>query len=258
MSGSSGQLIMSAKERCSLTDFSLVAEQTIAIVALLIGVFHVIKLEKVARVLPTHELQHFPYYVKEVSKLIERAKDEIKVATDFPCYCIFSSPELWEDYKHEIEKAVQKNVEGDKPSIAMKWLNPKQRELLLEEQFKPNIEDVTDNAWKTKSPEVEKRLKHFVKHYAPSDVATPMTAESVTYPQFKDLVESKHISMVSEFPSCRVQELENPLHIYFWIIDKEEAIFAIPNFEDRNQGRGYFTKDESIINGLLSVWERLR
>src|SRR5437016_270035 len=96
---------------------ALVADLTIAIFALSIGVFHVMKLGKVERALPTHELKHFPYYVKEVAELIARAQEEILIASDFPCYCIFSSPELWNDYKHEIEKAVQKSVKGDKPSI---------------------------------------------------------------------------------------------------------------------------------------------
>jgi hypothetical protein len=235
----------------------LVVDLTIAMVALGIGVFHVIKLRKVEQALPTHQLKHFPYYVKEIKKLIARAQDEILIASDFPCYCIFSSPELWNDYKHEIEKAVQKSVQGHKPSIAMAWLNAKQRQALLEEQFKPSMKEIADDDWK-RSPEVKTRLDQFVKLHAPSDGTTPVTGESITYSQFAELVEKKHIDMVSEVQPCVVRELENPLHIYFWIIDGEEAIFAIPNFVDRNQGRGYFTKDESIINGLLSVWKRLR
>jgi len=226
----------------------------LTIVALGLAIWQTFDLKSIRGSLPTRDIGAFPDYVGEITKLLCTAKERIVVACDSPCYCIFSNRQLWSDYKTALEHAKDNCIRNQKvPSLSLIWMDKQCRVAVLREQFKPNLaETATDeerNRWKNNHRD---KLKFFLQ--AEGD---PRDADSLPFEEFEKLVENAHERMISDLRAVGYTPVHRSLHLYFWIVD-DTAIFAIPNYEDRGKGRGFWTRDKNIVNGLQIISERLK
>lgn len=205
--------------------------------------------------LSTKVIGPFPDYVKGIANLLNQATDDltapvggksIVIVCDVPCYCIFSGPNEWLVYRNALETAV---LNREQRPVQIVWMNSDRRQQLLREQFKPSSDDDA-TVWKTDV--VRKRLTLFLERYA-----RDKNANLITYAEFNAIVEHQHAKIITDLQAAELKEHRDRLHLLFWIVDDEEAIFAIPNFADRGRGLGFYIRDKKIIDGLRSIYSRL-
>jgi hypothetical protein len=216
------------------------------IVALAMAIWQTKDLKSITEALPTKDIGAFPTYVTELTKLLESAKNRILIVCDAPCYCIISDYQLWTNYEAAIKKAYANFLKAKKPSISILWMDSECRKSVLQEQFCPDQPD--QPGWKEG---LEEKLQIFLTAVSDQDV------RNLKYYEFEKLVEQAHCLMAASVNKVVGPPLHDTLPLYFWIID-DEAIFAIPNYKDRGEGRAFHTRDMSIVKGLEFISDRLR
>jgi hypothetical protein len=241
----------------------------LTVVALVLAVFQTLDLKSIiarlasqtkritsiADALPTQDIgQPFPGYVKRITELLRTAQERIVIVCDAPCYCIFSDPDLWLDLESALKHAKGRRSRDNKPSISILWMDADCRRRVLREQFSPGPGDtwksgLENDTWKSG---LDKELNRFLR-----DEGSQKTFETVRYKEFEDLVEAAHVKMIDFMNPIPLTILHRTLPLYFWIVD-EQAIFAIPNYKNRGEGRAFQTRDGSIVKGLQFISERLR
>jgi hypothetical protein len=155
--------------------------------------------------------------------------------------------QLWTNYEAAIKKAYASLLRNKKPSISILWMDSDCRKSVLREQFCPDQPD--QPGWKDGLGE---KLEIFL-----NSIGSDQSVKDLRYYEFERLVEQAHSRMAEAVNRVVGQPLHDTLPLYFWIVD-DEAIFAIPNYKDRGEGRAFRTRDKSIVEGLKLISNRLR
>jgi hypothetical protein len=201
--------------------------------------------------LSTKYVDRYPVYVEEITKLLNKANHSIVIVCDVPAYCVFSDPRRWRAYEAALTDALARTAEK-----TVKWLERQLRSELLKEQF--HDDPSQPNAWKATGPGAdEKKMTEFLQRHN-NALQTTYTFANITFADFERLAEADHAAAanaVSQY--TKVVLLRGRLGLMFWIVDGKEAIFAVPNFNDREQGQGFRTTDQRLINAFLAISSRL-
>ncbi|MBZ5551128.1 MAG: hypothetical protein LAO21_00300 [Acidobacteriia bacterium] len=235
----------------------------LAILALAIGVFHVREIEKAAKEvrlqgekardhtialkevkesISTRYIGMFPEYYAEIVSLLERAKQEIIIFCDFPSYGSFSDPRYWLLYRQAIER---KSVNGVK--IELTCLNKSLRSVCLEEQFFEGCHDW--NIWK-QTPINKNRLQSLLDSHRGSPGIVELSKE-----QFLKMLEADEQQALNEtFANATISAIDSNASLYFWLIDKNSAVFAIPSVAEREYG--FSTIDQKLISAFIDMRDR--
>jgi hypothetical protein len=217
----------------------------LAIIALLVAFVHLFELghavsriERVQEGLSTRYLGEYPVFFPKLVNVIRGAQRNIVIACDFPAYGELSQRSTADDYYYAIKKGrAHANVD-------VMFLNPANREKLLEVLFSPN----TWSNWEA-DPSKQASVAELLKFHArPPESVHNRTA-------LLRLLNDVNNETIRDVFLNRASEAVTDMPVYFWVADCREAVFAIANPQDGTE-HGFFTSDKSLIKGLLDIRSR--
>ncbi len=205
---------------------------------------HLSALKNVQREITTKPIGQFPRYLKPIAELLEHAKEEIIILCDFPAYGSFSAHHDFVDYRHALEKVIDKGVK-----VEITCLDSKRRENLVHEQFAE--EENNWKAWRDK-PENGNRIELL---FRGQGMDKPVS--EISFDDFAQALKDEDRQVLTQtFAEARSQQIKAHIPIYFWIVDGDSAIFAIPNYSKRAVEHGFQTHDRNLIVGFKELRER--
>jgi len=200
-------------------------------------------LDAILRTQSTHHEGPFPDYIKYIAELIEKARKEIIILCDFPAYGSFSAHHDFVRYRQAIERKIDEGI-----PVKITCLDAVSRVKLIHEQF--SREEQMWEAWKV-DPQNKDRLQTFVLSH--TDKISP---ESLSPEQFATLVEDEDIQTLTTYKGADVVLTEHYIPFYFWIVDGNRAVFAIPTFSSEAMEHGFSTLDPHLIDGFKGIMAR--
>jgi hypothetical protein len=204
------------------------------------------RLEEMRGSLSTRYIGEFPHYIPNLVDLIRHAHGEVLICCDFPAYGQFSDRLNWLEYSHEIQKKADLGI-----TIRLACLSEEGRLRDHHEQF--SKEEQLWDEWK-KNPQVEAHLHQFLKAHKSN-----LEIKALTMEEFASLLEDTDKHMLDgPFGTAILEEIDGVIPMYFWLIDRIEAIFAIPSFTNRQSEYGFFTSDPRLISALVEMGEHYR
>ncbi len=207
---------------------------------------HEEKLNRIQESLSTKYLDQFPFYLNDIAKLLDRAKQRIFIIVDIPGYGIFSNPNGWLLFKQSIERKVNEGIE-----VSVILYSKEKRIKILKEQFHHKGNEFKE--WINSSimkDKVNKYLQRFGEGFKLSEL---------THESYIQISENAQLKILNEiFSSIDIFETDDFIPIYFWMIDDSEAIFSIPAFTEDATEHGFFTSDQSFIKALIQMRDRYK
>lgn len=230
----------------------------VAFIALLVGFYHVYEIRKqvkelrtqteqaqaharaldiLRRELPTRYIGQFPEYLQQIVDLLDRAQKEIVIFCDVPAYGSFSSPKRFMKYRQKLEDKLADNV-----PVQVTCLNNAGRMKVTRKQFSRTPWD----EW-IKDPKNGEQLKWFLKHHGKTD--------ELSGDEFISLLEEDDEGMLKILrgAGAEVSEVNRDILLYYWLVDNQEAIFAIMVLSEKAIEYGFRTTDQQLINALSEM-----
>ena len=201
------------------------------------------KLEETQRSLSTRYIGEFPEYLPLIVSLIKQAQKEVLVFCDIPAYGHFSDYTNWLEYRYVIEK------QSGKIPVSLTCLNKEWRNKTHDEQF--TEKELAWDEWK-KEAKIREQLQRYLQINSRS-----VNVETLSKQEFADMVEETDNQMLSGvFATCDIMEVAAYIPLYFWLVDKKEAIFTIPSYSNKHSEYGFFTSDPRLISAFIEMKER--
>jgi len=197
-----------------------------------------------AEALSTKFIGEFPNYNKNIAKLISQAKKKVDLFYDVPGYGLVSDHDSAVDIIREIVTKIRKNNEVN---VSISVYTPRMIKKVIFEQ----LSDTDFDEWK-ESENVKPRIIQFLKNYTDGISLSELTMES-----YIEYSAKEHDRIVNtDFKGAEINYIDELIPIYFWMIDKEQAIFSIPTYSEGISEHGFMTKDNPLINALTKMKER--
>ena len=100
----------------------------------------------------------------------------------------------------------------------------------------------------------EHLLKTFLSQQYPDELGS-----LIEYPRFLDMLVATQAKLSSELfgPATRV-EIDSPVTLQVWIVDKKEAVFSIETTAENSLSHGLYTSDPKFVSALYSMAELYR
>ncbi|MEW6130920.1 MAG: hypothetical protein AB1757_28070 [Acidobacteriota bacterium] len=206
---------------------------------------HTTALDEVRRSLSTRYIGQFPEYFPEVVAFLEHAKREIEIFCDYPAYGSFSDPINWLAYRQALERKIQQ----EEVRVNITCLNETSRnKSVIEQFFKPAQ---TWEEWKQDSGNA-KRLEKYLSLHGGAPGFEDLTREYFLEMLKKD--EKRTLEVV--LAGAKIREIDSYVPLYFWIVDRNSAVFAIPSFSERAIEYGFSTTDQKLISAFEDMRDR--
>src|SRR6185295_13442886 len=219
-----------------------IVEIVVGMVAIAMAMIHAQNLKSIVEPSSTRYLADFPSYLSNIAEFLEKATASIVIFCDFPAYGRFSSLQAFTDYKIVLERK-----RGAGVPVHLTCLSPTQRALAIQQQFEKSFEK------KPKSSAFLKLLKRFLDDYG---VATDKPRE-LSPARFSELAEEANTDMIKEvFPRHDCFEVDQPMHIFFWMIDRREAVFSVVSRSEKALEHGFYTRDARLIEAFEAMRTR--
>jgi hypothetical protein len=211
-----------------------------AILALVVGVYHLIEIRRASKALSTRYVGEFPHFLPEIVNLISSARRHITIFCDFPGYGDFSAPAAALDYRHVIERQIQKGL-----TVELLCLDSTARARYAEEQF-----PVSEwSNWK-ENPDRRARVKAFLRAH------TVVDDDKICLADLLKLMEAVDRHTLQTVFLRRARELPIDMPIYFWVADGRRAVLSFPALAEKAVERGFLTSDHALVQALLEIRER--
>jgi hypothetical protein len=185
----------------------------------------------------THYIGNFPEFIPKIVKILAEATETIMIFCDMPAYGVVSDPDGFQQYS----KAIQDRAEDD-VSVRMLHLNGPGRAATRQIEFNDPWEKLSN----------EERVAAFrAKSKETSDGSDPKDA-------FLSLIEECQVETLGSFEEAGVQadETDQIMPLYFWIVDREKAVFALTEFSEEAHEPGFWTRSEKMIRAMEGIFER--
>lgn len=220
----------------------------LGIVALGVGVYHVVEIRRalanlrvVQSSISTQYLGEFPRFLKDIVDLVKDARHSLVIFCDYPGYGAFSDPPMALEYQQAIQRQKQANV-----NIDFTCLDAKTRKKNISDQF--GGQDWVD--WATDEEKRNKVLRFLRDRNHPNP-------QNATITELIDYLHALDQRLLDEPHLKHAKEIVLHMPIYFWIADKQKAIFTIPTV-GRSFEHGFLTSDHALIQALLEMYERYK
>jgi hypothetical protein len=182
--------------------------------------------------------QCFPKYLQNIAQLIAGANESIEIICDFPAYGRFSDPGAFLSYRAQLDSKQQEGKE-----VQITCLDRERRREIAYNQFG----GPTYWPQKKTSESFQKRLTAFLKSSKPS-----IDPADLDYNRFLDLIEAEDSWMLDHhLARARVNQVNRHIPVFFWIVDKKEAIFAIASLSDVEYG--FYTRDTRLLTAFQDM-----
>lgn len=214
-----------------------------AVVALVVGVYHLIEIRRATSALSTRYLGKFPHFLPDIVDLLNGVRHEIIIFCDFPGYADFTDPARALEYRQALERLQQKHVK-----LELTCLDSDSRAMFVREQF-PAAD------WENWSSDPRKSEKALAFLKANAEMAEPTKATLDDILKVMDDVDTRIIKHVFRGSGSQIS---TAMPIYFWIADARSAIFSIPTLSDEAVEYGFKTSDHALIQALMEMRLRYR
>jgi len=195
--------------------------------------------------LPTKREGMFPDYLPKITSMLAESKHTIVICCDYPAYGSYSAPSIFFKY----EQTLERQLDNPKKKVKVAFLDEGVRHKRVEADFL--ITDPAEwEAWKKKEgPKLITYLAH---------TDRKITVEALTSPEFVTMINSEDQRLLEHWCHLadEMQLLDKMCPIYFWLVDDEQAVFAIPDLRSRAVEHGFYTCDPHLIAGLRAVGAR--
>ena len=220
----------------------------LGVVALVVGIIHVVEIRRalghlraVQSSISTQYLGEFPRFLKDIVNLVNGAQRTLVIFCDYPGYGEFTDPARALEYQQAIERQKRANV-----TIDFTCLDANTRKKNIAEQF--GGQDWVDWA---KDEEKREKILRFMRNTGHAD------PQKATMTEVIDALHALDERLLSEPYLKPVRQIVLHMPIYFWIADKQKAIFTIPTV-GRSFEHGFLTSDHALIQALLEMYERYK
>jgi hypothetical protein len=250
-----------------------------AIVALVIGLLHIFKIERVLaethlvldrtstqlttlkgleEKTSTHYVNKFPEFIAKIIELIEGVEKTLVIFCDIPAYGNFSDPHNFEDYRHALADLI--DMKNDEKGFKLELV------CLGSESRLRSYNEVLDE-WETWRLDHQDKLREYLLRrktfwfgiHLPSEAQLGEKLNSMKKEDFKKLLERANEEMLGgPFSTIEAVEIEGRMPIFFWLADEREAIFSIPANREEDTELGFSTCDPKLIKALLAIRDRYR
>jgi hypothetical protein len=202
-------------------------------------------IDEIRNSLPTKREGMFPDYLPKITSMLAESKHTIVICCDYPAYGSFSAPDIFFEY----EQTLARELNDPKKKVKVAFLNEKVRHKRVDDDFlRRNPAEWA--AWKKK--ESDKLATYLVHTDRKVDVETLSSPDFVTMINEEDQRLLEHWFKLAD----EMQFLDKMCPIYFWLVDDEQAVFAIPDLRARAVEHGFYTCDPHLIAGLRAIGAR--
>jgi hypothetical protein len=213
----------------------------IAVMALGVAILDHVDLRTVRSEMPSRDVGHFPFYLKDIGNLVRRARKSIVICCDHPAYGSFSGRDMFITYRDELQRRNDANF-----PVTIACLNAEERAARLREQFGD-----ADRDWRRFRDANRKRVRDYIEHHAYQG-----DTEDLSFEQFIALVSKENAHMLQTvFESATKRHLKSRVPVYYWLADDDWMIFAIPGTHHRSE-HAFYTHDKNLIRGILEITEQ--
>jgi hypothetical protein len=221
----------------------------LAVSAFGVGLWHLIEIRRVLREartlkesLSTRYIGPFPKYYPDIANLLDGANEEIIIFCDFPAYAGFSDSRTWLRYRQTIERKLDEGLK-----IELTCLGEEFRSKCLNEQLLEANQQWDE--WK-QEPRNRKRVQALLGSHR-----TPVTIDELSKQQLLEmLADEDRQALDVTFLKATVKEVDVYMPMYFWLIDRQRAIFAIPSLYEKEYG--FSTIDQKLIGAFIDMRDR--
>lgn len=196
------------------------------------------RVAEILRPIATRFANFFPKNMDEIIDVLRAATTDVYVMTDFIAYGYYANPEAFDRYKEQIKQARLKDANVKILVYAQDHL---ERELRI--QFRK--EDYENEKQK-------QRYKHFI----------------LRFPRLRDQMSSYesfiqfHLQKADEEArffydtGAEIHVLEEPLPIFFWAADEEEAVFSVQETGGVERGLSFRTTDRAVVGRFVDLFKQ--
>lgn len=195
--------------------------------------------ERLEEQLSTRRIGKFPDFMPKIVELLRSATESVVIFVDFPAYGEFSKPEAFKEYAEVIE--VKSSL------IQLLCLDDDARRKLTTDQVSNHPQD----DWKGSN---EDRIREFLDFHD-----SPYEFETLERDAFVQLLAAGDTNTLNEeFGAAERWVTKAAMPLYFWIVDDEEAVFALAQLEPDALEVGFRTSDADMIGALKGIFERYK
>lgn len=222
------------------------------------------EIKEIANSLPTRYTSSFPNHLKDIIKLIETAKETIYILSDCVDSGSFSNPEDHEKVVRALEAVHDDNMKHKKNvKIKIRVCGPPQAISRCSEFWQEWQACINNTAaWhKLRDSAVfSKRLRHYCIFNNIPNTFNPQKCERE---EFEEMMLGehekirKHLRNVLQISVKICKHLEHMPGVFFWMKDREKAIFLLSHTGSGTQGMVFFTHDGNIIDILYKTLENV-
>jgi hypothetical protein len=272
----------------SLAIEGVIVAVVFGVLALRVALHHDTDLRQVSETLKgvsdsvlTRTVGGFPHFIPHVTALLAQAEESILVMCDNPAYGIVSKGDSFDDYLGELKRQIARRTSHPSLSVEMMFLAEEERRELHRDQVKLHAETQEDwERWR-ESVAVHGRLEEFLKrvHSICEPAALPISDADVSN-TLSGLSVEQYVKRLEEVNSAiltyhfygakryvlklrdgaeQPQALSYGPSIYFWMRDKQHAIFAIVplgNTPEQSREIAFETHDPGMIEALRGMFNR--
>lgn len=188
--------------------------------------------------LQTRYIGRFPDFIPSIVNVIRGATRELTIFCDLPAYGVVSNPPWYVQYRD----AIQDKMQDHAVKVRILHLDAPARRAALEAQF--------GELWRSNM-----KAKAFLERFG-EDV------QSIAKDTFLDLIESEQskaleaFQMVSAGRDIKVTEIHAIMPMYFWIADRNRAVFALTQFDRAAHEVAFLTTSENLIKAMGGIYKR--
>ena len=198
------------------------------------------------QVLQTSYAGGFPdFFNASIIDFLQGAKQEILIACDFPNYGAFSVFDVNQRY---LKLLKEKQLAG--VDVRMVILDAKARRKLNHVQFGYNNGD-----WGVKVVDFEfkEKLNAFCKRLGIPEDSLDGNIKSFHRAVAKNQDEAaKKLNLNAN----KLGTVNTLMPVYLWIADGKRGVFSIPTFGEDALEHAFSTRNENLVNALVSIWNR--
>lgn len=195
--------------------------------------------ERLEDQLSTRRIGVFPDFMPKIVELLRSATESVVIFVDFPAYGEFSKPEAFKEYAEVIE---------DKSSlIQLLCLDDDARCELTRDQVGSDPQD-------DRKGSNDDRIREYLDFRGLSYELEPLDRDAFV----QLLAAGDTNTLEGEFGAAERWVTTVAMPLYFWIVDDEDAVFALAQLEPDALEVGFRTSDADMIGALKGIFERYK
>jgi hypothetical protein len=199
-------------------------------------------MEHLTNSMSTRYIGLFPKDMDDIIEVLRLADRELLIVTDFIDYGSYSKPKTHKLLYDELKKAREKGVivqclvYGDKPA----------EETLLSQFQEPEFQKTSAST----------AFRQYFEYWSgiPHD-----TLNGFTHAKFLEILRNNQKRFETDLldQGVRIQTLDQKVWLFFWMQDRQDAVFSFEDIGAGGQGLAFHTRDAKLVETFGAIFDRL-